>query len=187
MRLTLQQAASLFGKSPRQIHYMIRTGELSAVKEGAHWRVESADLPVPEDRRRAAREARQQQLRAAVEDALDAPDSPARRGYSFRDLRAAQVGLDLHPRLAAALGPEHAATQSLALALSHLARGCHRYRRDDKLLAYRDARDEASRCVSLLAIQGAPAAIAALETIEAELLPAVGGLIRRSERRERAA
>ena len=184
MHLTLEQAAAELGKTPRQVRYLIKTGKLAAQKVGHGWRVDSNTLP-RDPAQLEVTAAKREHLRAAVEEALDAKDNPARRGYSFRDLRAAQVGIDLHGRFVEHLGLEHPATRSLALALEHLAQGCHRFRREDKLEAYRAARDEASRCVSRLALARLPASLGLLQDLESTFMPPIGGLLRRAERRDR--
>jgi excisionase family DNA binding protein len=44
--LSLAEAATVLGKSERQVRYMINNGRLKAVKIGGSWVVESSDLPL---------------------------------------------------------------------------------------------------------------------------------------------
>lgn len=72
--------------------------------------------------------------------------------------------------------------------LDQLAVGCHRYDRQEKTLAYRAARDAASlAAMELLLHSDANPQDGLLDAIEQELMPAVAGLLRRSERRGRTA
>jgi len=46
MQLSLQQTASILGKTRRQVLYMIEQGHLPAKKAGGRWAVNRADLQV---------------------------------------------------------------------------------------------------------------------------------------------
>jgi excisionase family DNA binding protein len=185
VQLTLQQAATKLGKTSRQIRYMIQTGKLQATKSGASWRINSDALPLSERQVEAAM-VKEQRTRAALEDALE-PKGARRRRYSFRDLRAAKVAVPLLQAATEALGADHSAVQSMKHALKQLARGCHRYRREDKVAAYRAARDEASNSACELVIDGGAAALEFVDHIEQELMPAIAGLVRRCERQREPA
>lgn len=186
MHLTLPEAATQLGKSVRQVRYMIKLGKLPAQKVGGVWFIQSADLsPTPAQDDAADR--KEQKLRAAVEDALDAPDRPRRgRRYSVRDLRAVQVALPILKACDKNLGPEHPSTRSLYTMLEHLTRGCHRFAHPDKFDAYRTARDEASRAACALTVHGSDIALELLDHLEQNLMPAIAGLLRRHEPRSRA-
>jgi excisionase family DNA binding protein len=54
MRLSLSEAATVLGKSERQIRYLIKSGHLTASKEGGQWRV--TDLLLTEGQRRSLAE-----------------------------------------------------------------------------------------------------------------------------------
>ena len=137
MKLTLKQAADALGKSVRQVRYLVKNGQLRATKVSNQWHIDSDDLPLTPGQQ-AARERKQANLQDAVEDALDLP-AGRRRRYSVKDKAAGH------------LGPEHAACRALRESLEQLARGCHRYRNDDKASAYRRARDAASQAACELA------------------------------------
>lgn len=180
MQLTLQQTAAALGKTLRQVRYLIQEGRLPATKVGGRWAVESADLgtALPGMSERADR--RRAQLRAAIDDALT-PGEPA-RVYSVRDLKAFRIAEPLYRRLRDHLGADHPAALHLRGALAHLGQGCHRFGREEKSAAYRAARDAASLAAVELSIDGDPVRDAALLVLEGELMPALGGLLRRMER-----
>lgn len=67
MRLTIEQAATKLGKSPRQIRYMSSQGQLSASKQGNMWFIDDASAP-REEVRQQVESRRVEQLRGAVED-----------------------------------------------------------------------------------------------------------------------
>lgn len=183
MQLTIEQAAVKLGKSPRQIRYLIRQGELPASKQGNMWFIDGAALALaPEQQELESRKV--ENLRAAVEDAL-APGRPARRRYSLRDLKAFQLALPIYREATSALGPEHAACAALRRGFEQLARGCHRFQHADKAAAYREARDAFSQAACELALADLPAAQALLDPLEQELMAAVVGLLRRTEDRRR--
>ena len=47
MVVSLSEAASMLGKTPRQkIRYMVKKGELTARKIGGRWAIEVTDLPL---------------------------------------------------------------------------------------------------------------------------------------------
>lgn len=184
MDLTLDQAAALLGKTARQIHYMIHQGKLAARKDGKRWLIADADLPrSPGQAAAAAR--RELALDAAVDEAL-ATTPHLRRRFSICDLRAFKVGQPLYAAACQRLGAEHPASRALRLALEHLGRGCHRFAHADKAAAYRDAREAASLAAVELALATSEPTRRLLADVEQELMPALIGLIRRSERRERA-
>ena len=45
MELTLDEVATLLGKSDRQIRYMIEQETLPAVKKGKRWMIREEDIP----------------------------------------------------------------------------------------------------------------------------------------------
>ncbi len=96
MLLTLEQAAEMLGKTRRQVGYLIKTGKLKATKVGGRWRIESADLPAS-PRREAARQRKQAQLVAVVEDTLEVPPRGKRRRYSISQPRADAAPRETRP------------------------------------------------------------------------------------------
>jgi excisionase family DNA binding protein len=184
MLLTLAQAAELLGQSRRQIRYLIKTGRLPAVKVGGHWRIDSERLPRSPGQRAAA-ERKQQHLVEVVEEALALPSASDRKRYSVRDLRAFQIGAAIYRDATARLAPDHPAAGFLRQVLEHVALGCHRFRQEDKVSEYQAARDHASRAACTLAIDATAPAQELLDRVEQDLMAALGGLVRRMERRTR--
>lgn len=182
MQFTLRQSADQLGKSIRQVRYMIQLGQLPATKVAGEWQVNSADLPSTPVQVEAALH-RDQKLRATVEDVLDLSERQGRRRYSVRDLRAVQIGLPLFQAATRDLGPEHPSTLALRAMLEHLACGCHRFRHAEKLTAYHEARDAASRATCELVIAGGERATWLLDQVEQDLMAALAGLLRRCERK----
>lgn len=189
VQLTIEEAATRSGKSERQIRYLIKLGRLTAHKAAGRWLMQSeqVDQVAGSPRRQKAAARKQAKLREVVEDTL--PAQPKGRRYSLRDLKAMQVGVPLYQQLCTTLGEAHPAVTALRQGLAWLARGCHRYDLDQKLDAYQRGRDEISlaACALVLDQASAPALLAALCTIEDELLPAVAGLLRRIDNRGAAA
>lgn len=183
MQLTVEEAAIKLGKTPRQVRYLIKQGELPARKNGKRWVLDSADLPASEAQQEA-RERKERHLRAAVEKGLDLPAESRQKRYSARDLRAIQLALPLHQQSTDLLGPEHQATRCLRQAIEHLTRGCHRYDYGDKAAAYQQARDAASAAVSALLFTGDERTDPILHGIEQELLGSMAGLLRRLARKQ---
>lgn len=179
MHLTLEQAAALLGKTRRQVVYMIEQGRLPAQKVGGRWVIERAALTTDEDvqQRATQREAR---FQAAVEDAL-APAGKHRR-YAFADLKGVQLATPIYRELLARGAPWEPAAAQMRVCLDQLAVGCHRYDRREKTAAYRAARDAASLAAMELWLRSANADEPLVNTIEQELLAAIAGLLRRSER-----
>ena len=179
MHLSLEQAAVLLGKTRRQVVYMIEQGRLPAKKAGGRWVIERSDLTADDgvQQRATQREAR---FQAAVEDAL-APSGRNRR-YVFGDLKAVQLATPIYRDLLARGAQWEPAAAQMRVCLDQLAVGCHRYDRREKTAAYRVARDAASLAAMELWLQSANAAEPQLNAIEQELLAAIAGLLRRSER-----
>lgn len=180
MDVSLVDACRLLGKTPRQVRYLVKKGELHGRKVSGRWVVDAADLPISEGQR-AARASKEQQLRDTVEKAL----GPARaRPYGVADLVAFQAGVRVHAALLAALGAAHPAVDAVSAALVALAQGYHRFHDRDKLDAYRLAREEAARAAALVLLSGHAEAEGLAAAIEREVLPSILGLVRRCERRK---
>lgn len=181
MFLTLREAAARLGQSERQVRYALVQGKLQGEKRAGRWFVELETLPrtpgQQEVRRgREHRHARQVDAALSVQE-----DDGASRGYSVMRLRAFQAARPLLDEARAALGPEHPACLRLEEAILQLTIGCHRFRRRDKAVAYGAARDAASAAVAHLMLAQHEAAGPIAETVESEVLPAIAGLLRRSE------
>ncbi len=185
MELSLEDAATMLGKSVRQIRYLVKLGRMQARKVGGRWMVQvtpgvasgAAGPEEPPSPKRQTVQRKREALRAAVEDALELP--PSNRRYSLRDLKAFQLGLPLYQQSLAALGPEHGASRALKQMLELLSRGCHRFDTTDKAEAYRAARDAASQAVCELLLSPTTGSEVLVDGIEQELMAALAGLLRR--------
>ncbi len=191
MDVSLAEAATLLGKSPRQVRYLIKTGKLKARKDGARWRIEIDELPLGEKQRRAAN-ARARELRDAVEAALAPVENAAHKArgkrFSVQDLRAFRSGEPVFRAVVEAVGEDDPAGLQLRRSLDALAQGCHAFRPPDKAARYEAAREAAASAVVSLLLggpQGDEARRALADRVEQEYLPDVSSLIRVTERRGR--
>lgn len=75
-----------------------------------------------------------------------------------------------------------AAAEALHTATRHLAIGCHRFFREEKQAALRAARDQVAVAACELLLAGGEASRAHAATLEREVVPAIGGLLRRLDR-----
>lgn len=183
MDVTLAEAARLLGMSVRQVRYMIQNGRLPSRKVGGRVMVDRADLPLSDGQQRAAT-VKQERAAELVEQVLRRPaDAPGAARYSVRQLRAFQEGMPIHGELVSVAGADHAATVLLRECLSLLACGCHEYRGRDKAAWYIRAREQASRAVAAMWIDGRSELAELAEKVEGTVVPAIGGLIRRAEKR----
>ncbi|MEQ9500026.1 MAG: helix-turn-helix domain-containing protein [Deltaproteobacteria bacterium] len=154
MELSVKEAATLIGKSPRTVRHLVRTGQLPARREGRAWRIDRDTLLAYDPAGRAAQREQVLHLREHVEDALDAitptaDPAPARDFYSVRDLHAFRIATAILTDLPAR--PETTAVRdALRATLRALSEGCHRFRPPDKRAAYRDARAHASVAIAEL-------------------------------------
>ena len=178
MSLSIKEAAELLGKTRRQVAYMIDQGELPAKKSGGRWVIERDDLNVDESRQQHVRQKRAK-FKAVIEETV----IPGKQPYTVRDLKAVQLAMPIYRQLIERGADGEKAALHMRECLDQLGIGCYRYDRQEKTLAYRAARDAASRAViELLLSQGADTSEPLLDTIERELMPAMAGLLRRSER-----
>lgn len=179
MQLSIEQAAELLGKTRRQVVYMIEQGRLPAKKVGGRWTVERADLTA-DDATRQRSSQREARFKAAVDEALT-PAGKARR-YTLGDLKAVQLAAPIYRELLSRGAAAQPAAAQMRACLDHLAVGCHRYDRREKTAAYRAARDAASLAAIELWLAAADGEEPLLDAIEQELLAAIAGILRRSER-----
>ncbi len=179
MNLSLEQAAKLLGKTRRQVLYMIDQGRLPAQKIGGRWVINREDLAIePDTQQRAV--AKQARFRATIEEALT-PGNKERR-YTVRDLKAVQVATPVYRQLIERGAGCETAAAHMRACLDQLAIGCHRYDRREKTAAYRAARDAASLAAMELLLRDDNEETALLDAVEQDLMPALAGLLRRSEK-----
>lgn len=182
MLLSLSEAARLFGKSDRQVRYLIRTGKLPARKEDGRWVIRREDLPLSPGQEKAAR----RKSERAVDLALELLDPEARKdkkkGYSIRQMRAFQEGVPLYHDLTGQLSAEHPAALLLRESLMLFACGFHEFESGAKARLYAQARQQASRAAMTLLLEPT-VHVELIERLETGFLPVLGGLIHHAEKR----
>ena len=188
MKLSLSEAATVLGRSERQIRYLIKTGRLRAGKDGGQWRIESADLPLTEAQRRSLAD-RLGQAREAFDKSVEAVTKVAgeeeRRRYSVVDLAAFQAGAALYRELRNELAEDDPACRCLSSALTAVVCGFHNYQPSDKARRFSEARESAASAVASLLLRGGKHQ-ALGERVEQELIPRLSGLVASSERRAKS-
>lgn len=183
MKVTLVEAARLLGKSPRQLRYMLKQGELKGEKVEGRWVFDDAALPrsPAQERARAQKAA---ELEAAVNEGIEAVvRKPRGRGYSVGDLVAFRTGAAACREAARRFGDEHRASVAMRASVVALGQGCHRFHHREKNEAFARAREESAAAVALLHIEGGDAARTLADEIEANYLSALVGLLRPSRRK----
>ena len=175
---SLSDAARLLGKTQRQIRYLITKGQLPAQKVDGCWVINRDDLPLSEGQEQA----NQAKMEGAVQIANEVlhKDRKDKTAFSVLNLKAFQVGKDLHGQVTGACDQDHPARSLLYESLMLLASGCHAFQHRNKAIYYLDAREQAARAVAALLLH-APAQESLAKDIECQYLSQLGGLIRRSE------
>jgi excisionase family DNA binding protein len=193
MDLSITEAAHLLGKSHRQVRYMIKNGSLKARKAGRQWLIDRDDLPLSEGQVRASRH-KLQRARQVVEESLGSALAVAdkevmarRRRYSVSQQPAFSLALPAYQKAVALLGDEHPAALAIREALCLITEGWHEFRPEQKIEPLRQARIHLCRALTeLLVIDDCKPEISELvETIELQVLPSLGGLLRHAEKRGR--
>ncbi len=183
MELTIREAATLMGLSPRTVRAQAARGEIPAVKRGGRWFVRHEKLPLTQQQRRAV-QARAAEVRATIDQALPSRHAArtGQRRRSVLDLEAFRLALELRQDVRARGGsvPGVAkASDELARALHALAAASAHYDQRTKRNAVDAARDAIAAALTALLLDCAdPLAdpvFAWVQRIEGELLPAVGG------------
>ena len=193
MKLSLAEAATVLGKSERQVRYLIKQGTLKAQKDNGKWTVESADLPLSEEQRRAIGqrvEVARESFERGLEPARKAADSQGKGSYSVTQLGAFQAGQAILRDLEAGLGTESPARAMLFSTMALLARGCHSFHAATKAARYVEARETAATALTHLLLDGNQAAglrEALARRIEDELIPQIAKLAALYERRSQRA
>ncbi|MEM6454812.1 MAG: helix-turn-helix domain-containing protein [Acidobacteriota bacterium] len=186
MKLSIAETARYLGKTDRQVRYAIQAGKLPATRVGGRWFVAKADLPVSPAMTEAQRTKRRRGTQIAAAPDGDRRDSgEGGRAYSVRMLAAYAHGAPIYRELATCLGDDHPAVRELREALQALSGGYHAFDGTVKADFYRTARVRASHAVMSLLLDDPEAHADAVDRLEQTVLPRIGGLIRRAERRGR--
>ncbi len=108
MKLSVREAATLLGRSPRTIRAQLARGDLPGKKQGGEWRIERRHLPLTEAQRGVLQD-KADRIRRTVDEAL--PSRMARTAgqksrsiadlYSFR--RGAEILTEIRSAIAEAL------------------------------------------------------------------------------------
>jgi hypothetical protein len=192
MQLSVREAATLLGRSPRTVRAQLIRGDLPGRKTKGRWRIERRHLPLTENQR-VQLQSKADALRRTVDEAL--PPRLARtageRHRSLMDLDAFRLGASLLAELRAEGGTDAPqpgqgrVVELLEGALLSLAEAVQQYDRDLKVAALCRCRAGLARATGLLAlampIPPSGPMTAWLLRLETEVLPAVAGFSRWAE------
>lgn len=199
MHLSVSQAAVVLDKTPRQVRYMIRQEQLSAVRQGKSWRIDSASLPLSDEAKQAllervgeARETFEAALAPAAQAVADisgqeAPpaDEPKTERYSVRKLLAFQAAEQVYGEMQGEATEVLEARHVLFQAVVQLTQGCHAFRSEEKATHFRSARSLAAESAARLYLSRASSAADWAHQLEQEVIPKIGGLVAAHEKRRR--
>ena len=186
MNLSVREAATLLGRSPRTVRAQLARGELAGVKQGGRWKIPRRNLPMTEAQREAL-QTKADSLRQAMEDVLPSrlATTHGQRSRSLIDLdafrRGAELLNDIRSRAGAALSPEDQQRVSMRLeeALLALAEAVQQFDRDVKRAALHRARAGLAQVTALLLLAKPmplnPPVLGWVAMLESEVLPAVAG------------
>jgi hypothetical protein len=181
MLITLADAATRLKRSVRQVRYLVTKAELPATKVGGVWMIDEAHLPLSEAAVRSQGE-KAAALQHAVDEAL-APHVRPASAYSVTSIRAFTELVALHRAARGMLLATHPALAALQQAALALSRGVHSFRGRAKAEAFEQARLGCADAVALLHLGEEGPALTLAGRIEAQVLPGIGGLVRRSASR----
>ncbi len=196
MELSLREAATLIGRSSRTLRAQLSRGEIVGTKRNGHWTVDRHALPMT-DSQRLALQSRADAVRDAVESALPSrlAERPGQRRKSVADLDAFRHAKEAWIALRQGVPGEELspsilrAGRLLERGLLSLAEATHAFDVPSKRRVLRRARSLISRAVGhlLLSMPSIPPEPlrSIVVRIETEVLPAIGGLLRWTERLER--
>ncbi len=185
MDVSLQEAATLLGKSTRTLRLWIRAGRLPAKKLGGRWVISKGAVPLS-DQQAADLRSRADRVLTAVEEALP-PDLSGKRGEkrkTLMDVVAFRRGLACAqslPKSSRLSGVRSRFEQGLlAVARAHAA-----WAPSEKIGELREARACFAEGQALLLIETGESppkeTVGLLQKLEEEVIPTLGGMIRWAE------
>lgn len=180
MKLSLAQAATVLGKSERQVRYLIKTGQIPAVKVSGRWQVEDTALPLSAEKKQAIA-LRVEAARASFDKAIAPAKAATKSVYSVTNLVAFRCGHELYRELEKE-SPDDPALALLFTSLEEITRGCHSFHPREKCRHYLEARGKIATVLTHLLLAGRTQLA---KRLESELLPKLSGLIAGCERRSR--
>jgi hypothetical protein len=185
MELSVREAATLMGRSPRTVRAQLARGDLPGVKRDGRWRVDRRHLPLTEAQRRAL-ETRADDVRATVDHAVSSrlARHGGDRSRSVADLDAFRIGSEVLKSLRAE--PEsldeatrQRACESLETSLLALSEASLHFDRRAKREALDRCRSQLARTVGLLLLVRQDGPVATwVRQLEHGMAPAVAGLAR---------
>ncbi|MCC6785082.1 MAG: hypothetical protein IT457_19695 [Planctomycetes bacterium] len=187
MEIKISEAAPLLGRSARAVRARIARGEIPARLHGKTWLIDIDHLPLTAQQREGLLR-RNEELRRAVERSLPsrAAGTRDRKHRSALDLEPFAELRDLVCQAMAAEAPPGllAVRDALREALGQLALSAHEFELGARSNALRSARRSLAFAVADLLLSGQDtASLDFAQTIEARVLPRIGGLLRWAERR----
>lgn len=193
MEVSLNEAAVLMGKTPRQVRYLLQQAKITARKVDNVWVIDAESLPL-NDAQKAAINARAEVVRESMSKAFEPLLQIVKKGvsqqeYTVRSLNAFKIGEVIYRVMVKELGPADEATRFLRRSLELMGQGYHSFYPDDKLEYYKAARESGASALMSMLLDGAPDDERRQEIahhLEGDYLPSVSGLVRYSERNSRS-
>ena len=176
MEYTVREAATLMGLHPRTVRRMVAAGKIAGAKREGVWMVSSAGLRTsPGAQVQRARSA--DAVREAVEGALAGSGRTSVLDLgAFRHLHACVL----------AIADGDPVRALLTDALADLTAGAVAFQPDEKIPLLRRSRAGTARAIATLALREAlPPGAPTIALLERQVLPALGGMLRRAERSTR--
>ena len=201
MLLSVTDAATMLGCSPRTVRSRLRRGELKGSKVGGRWLVARDALPLSAEARQAL-QTRADDIRELVEDSLPPALSPTRgdRRRTLADLTAFRAGAAVLRAVRkqaadsgtspadsgtspADSGTSLAAADHLEAALVTLGRAWPIFHPASRLRLLDEARSHVGAAMAALLLSAGTDAAPAVRVLEEQMLPALAGMCRAAERR----
>jgi len=191
MDLKLKEVANLLGKSERQIRYMIKKGELKAIKKDGQWSIDRECLPFSVKQILTINRKRE-----IFTDGIDKVVNKLaiKKEYTFTDLRSFQLSYALYREFLNQDGQDGKDLQDnfnvqLGKVFVCLASGYHSFDTQDKIREYKRAKLELCQLLVNLFTKNhqkpSQPLAKAMNTIEKDIIPSINGLIRAIEKKER--